>query len=47
MDIGPVLQPGPIEAGSSGCSPVPRYDAYGVFGVLYSTSFWNGFQTVS
>jgi len=25
----------------------PRYDPYGVFGVLYSTSFWNGFQTVS
>ncbi len=24
-----------------------RYDPYGVFGVLYSTSFWNGFQTVS
>jgi hypothetical protein len=22
-------------------------DPYGVFGVLYSTSFWNGFQTVS
>jgi hypothetical protein len=20
---------------------------YGLFGVLYSTSFWNGFQTVS
>lgn len=32
---------------SSGCSPMPRYDPYGVFGVLYSTSFWNGFQTVS
>lgn len=24
-----------------------RYAAYGFFGVLYSTSFWNGFQTVS
>ncbi len=32
---------------SSGRSPKPRYDPYGVFGVLYSTSFWNGFQTVS
>lgn len=28
-------------------SQVWRYDAYGFFGVLYSTSFWNGFQTVS
>ena len=25
MDIGPVLQPGPIEVVSSGCSPMPRY----------------------
>jgi hypothetical protein len=24
-----------------------RHDAYGCFGVLYSTSFWNGTQTVS
>ena len=27
--------------------PILRYDAYGFFGVLYSTSFWNGFQMVS
>jgi hypothetical protein len=25
----------------------PRQGAYGFFGVLYSSSFWNGFQTVS
>ena len=25
----------------------PGYDPYGVFGVLYSTSFCNGFHTVS
>jgi hypothetical protein len=32
----------------SGGSPLlPVHDAYGVFGVLYSTSFWNGFHTVS
>ena len=35
------------KAFSSGRSPMPWYDPYGVFGVLYSTSFWNGFQTVS
>jgi len=29
------------------CSPMPPFDPYGVFGVLYSTSFCNGFQTVS
>ena len=26
---------------------MPRQIAYGFFGVLYSTSFWSGFQTVS
>jgi hypothetical protein len=25
----------------------PQHDGYGLFGVLYSASFWNGFQTVS
>lgn len=24
-----------------------QQDIYGFFGVLYSTSFWSGFQTVS
>ena len=28
-------------------SPADTNDSYGVFGVLYSTSLWNGFQTVS
>ncbi len=27
--------------------PTLRHDIYGFFGVLYSTSFCNGFQTVS
>ncbi len=28
-------------------SAVPGHRAYGFFGVLYSASFWNGFQIVS
>jgi hypothetical protein len=28
-------------------APNLEQDAYGFFGVLYSASFWNGFQMVS
>ena len=36
-------------ARTPGCEVRPGQlrNAYGCFGVLYSTSFWNGFQTVS
>jgi len=40
------LEGGFFVAARSGASML-RYDAYGFFGVLYSASFWNGFQTVS
>ena len=34
--------------GALGAGPArPADDAYGCFGVLYSTSFWNRSQTVS
>jgi hypothetical protein len=40
---------GPVQSGADRLSyPFFRgYDAYGFFGVLYSASFCNGFQTVS
>ncbi len=45
MQKSPKLQY-PEDAARSGSSTLP-YDAYGLFGVLYSASFWNGSQTVS